>query len=175
MAAIFVFGTLWFWLLTIVALCLIVATTEVEDSNSWGWVILIVALLGMYFGGNRESFNAGFRYIAENPGNVILCVLGYLFLGVFWSLLKWHLYLKHLVQKSNQNKSGFFSSGVSESRFEVSENKQRIINWMTYWPCSALWTLVDHPVRKLFLYIFSIVEKTYQRMSDNAKKGLVKK
>lgn len=163
----FLFGTLWFWLLSVIAVILIVATTEVEDSNSWGYVILIGTLCLMYFFGNKQSFNETFSYIAQNPGVIILTTLAYLALGVVWSLVKWYAWLKARVAKAKANNSMYYAS-----QYQVSENKERIVNWMMYWPFSAFWTLIDEPVKKTFKALFSALEKTYQRMADRATKEL---
>ena len=36
----------------------------------------------------------------------------------------------------------------------VEENKSRIISWMTYWPWSMLWTILNDPIRKIMKQIF---------------------
>lgn len=54
---------------------------------------------------------------------------------------------------------------------QAGENKGRIMLWMTYWPVSAVWTLVDDPVRRLFLAIWEWLSGTFQRISDRAFGG----
>lgn len=36
----------------------------------------------------------------------------------------------------------------------VEDNKGRIVSWMTYWPWSMVWTLLNDPIRKLMQHIF---------------------
>lgn len=168
MGALFVIGSLWFWLLAIAAVCIIVTTTELEEANSWGFVVVIGTLTLMYFGGNQHSFREFGNYIVENPKVIIGSVVGYLVLGVVWSIVKWFIYLKGQTQRINEYG---ISYGVNDI-YDVSKNKQRILNWMMYWPFSGLWTLIDEPFRKFFKHAFYYLEKTYQRMADNAKKGL---
>lgn len=48
----------------------------------------------------------------------------------------------------------------------VSQNKGRIISWMTYWPWSGLWTLINDPIRRTFRFLYSRISSTLQRMSD---------
>ena len=50
----------------------------------------------------------------------------------------------------------------------AAENKLRITGWITYWPWSALWTIIDEPVRKSVKYVWDRLASTYQRMSDKA-------
>jgi len=48
----------------------------------------------------------------------------------------------------------------------VSRNKGRIVAWMTYWPWSGLWTLINDPVRRTFRFLYRRISTTLQRMSD---------
>ncbi len=48
----------------------------------------------------------------------------------------------------------------------VSDNKPRIIGWMTLWPWSFAWTMVDDPVRSLFKKIYVFIESTFKKMRD---------
>lgn len=43
--------------------------------------------------------------------------------------------------------------------------KSRIVQWMVFWPWSALWTLLNDPLRRLFNYIFTYLRATYQRIA----------
>jgi hypothetical protein len=46
-------------------------------------------------------------------------------------------------------------------------NKSRITAWMAYWPCSAIGTLLNDPVRRLFNFLFSQFKALYQKLSDH--------
>ena len=45
-------------------------------------------------------------------------------------------------------------------------NKSRILRWMTFWPLSALWTLIDDPIREAFRKIYDQISGRLQRISD---------
>jgi hypothetical protein len=47
-------------------------------------------------------------------------------------------------------------------------NKSRIMMWMGYWPFSALWTMIDEPIKKAFRAIYNYISSTLQRISDDA-------
>lgn len=57
---------------------------------------------------------------------------------------------------------------VDEIPPKVSEHKGLIIAWMTWWPISAVWTLINDPIVRLFTSIYHGIADTLQRMSDNA-------
>ncbi len=53
----------------------------------------------------------------------------------------------------------------------ASANKGRIMIWMTYWPTSMLWTIVNDPVKRIFKEIFRRVRAVYDAISDHMYKG----
>ncbi len=46
--------------------------------------------------------------------------------------------------------------------------KGRITAWMTYWPWSALWTLINDPVRRFFCWVYEQLSGVLQAISDRA-------
>jgi hypothetical protein len=54
----------------------------------------------------------------------------------------------------------------------VSDNKSRIMGWMTYWPWSALWTLINDPIRRFYRWAYTQLRGLLQGMSDKAFKDL---
>ena len=54
---------------------------------------------------------------------------------------------------------------------QVGEQKARIMGWMTFWPWSVLWFIVNDPIRRAFHAIFDWFHTTYQRMADKAFEG----
>lgn len=54
----------------------------------------------------------------------------------------------------------------------VRENKARIVAWMSYWPASMAWTLIDDPVRRIFMSIYESIGGSLQRISDRRFAGI---
>ncbi len=54
---------------------------------------------------------------------------------------------------------------IDAIRPTAGNNKARITAWITFWPMSALGTLLDDPLRKLVEYIFSKLKNVYEIMS----------
>jgi hypothetical protein len=50
----------------------------------------------------------------------------------------------------------------------ASRYKGQIITWMTYWPWSALWTLINDPVRRFFRWAYEQLSGTLQAISNRA-------
>lgn len=54
----------------------------------------------------------------------------------------------------------------------ASDNKRKIIFWMSLWPISFLGTLVNDPVRRFFNWCFRGLKATYQSISDHIFKDM---
>jgi len=54
----------------------------------------------------------------------------------------------------------------------VSNSKARITAWMTYWPWSALWTLINDPIRRFYRWAYTQLRGLLQGMSDKAFQDL---
>ncbi len=52
------------------------------------------------------------------------------------------------------------------------DNKARIIAWMTYFPASMAWTLVNDPIRHAIEFLYNRVGKLLQSMSDRTFRGV---
>lgn len=70
---------------------------------------------------------------------------------------------------------GYFSRSYDSSTKIIpraSDNKWRITGWVTYWPWSAAWTLINEPVRKAVKFIWRHMSSTYQRIADRSFAGV---
>jgi hypothetical protein len=65
----------------------------------------------------------------------------------------------------------YSSSSTSKVIPDVTENKAAILRWMTYWPFSMLFTLLNDPVRRLFEWVYESLGKTLQAMANRAFRG----
>lgn len=57
---------------------------------------------------------------------------------------------------------------IHEIPLKVSKNKSRIMTWLVYWPFSALWTLLNDPIRHLYNFVYDRIGGTLQAISDRA-------
>jgi hypothetical protein len=141
---------------------------EKEEQTGTGATFTLLIFLGLTcFLGNLDFFKAIGNYIVTNPGTIILVFGGYLLVGLIWSFVKWYFYLSHLKdKKAEDGKTYIYADDIS-----FLKNKSRILVWMSYWPLSGLWTLINDPMRKLFQFIQMKFAGTYQKMATNMFKG----
>ena len=127
---------------------------------------------------------------ATNPFLTIFIVVLYFVAGTWWGWTKWRLHVRAQKRKSNDLKEAFLIERKIPYRIDapipaelhgewvtflkqrglprslapaVKQNKARILAWMSYWPVSFVWTMIDDPVYRLF-------QSMYYRISENLQK-----
>lgn len=157
MFSLFLFGTFWFWALLFTAWCLITVFTENDSTFKASIVFIATACLLEWFG-KIQLFQA----IWHHPKEDVIYLLGYLAIGLLFSLYKWTSYVRHMV-KDDRRQYG------SESLIAptVDSHSTRIIGWMMYWPFSLIWTLINDPIRWLFTFVYNESKAVFQKISDN--------
>jgi len=171
------FGSTWFWITFSIAFIAITVFIEAFEEKHHSTVMANIVFWGfmiaLYFAGNSQWFKGAISYAIQNPVNVILIVLGYIVLGLAWSLVKWYLYLTNL--RNYFQFKGLTIDSYRRDKFKASENKERILGWMMYWPMSISWTIINDPVRKIFMGIFNRFNGLFDRISDRITKDPEKK
>ena len=162
--------TLWFWIALAVASVFFVVATE-TGSGVGATLTLLISLSVFYFFGDKTQNNSLLSYCSHHAWTTILIALAYIAVGVGWSILKWYSFLIKERNKTKEKIKEYSRIGtpISVSHYDipkVSDHKSRILVWMFYWPFSALWTLVDEPVRKTYLFIYRHIASYLQNMAN---------
>lgn len=190
----FTIGSFGFWLLTaIVALALTTFMRSRSESTFWATasVVLYIVVLNVF--GDAGTF----EWITTNPLWTAAIAGGYLLLGVFISVVKWEWFVsdaRDLVQDQMLNVKNEFrrqyemdtKTSADDRPFDekikpkfqtwlkahyapkVREHKQRVINWMVFWPFVTLGMLFDDILRRMFASIYKTIQNYLQRRSDRA-------
>ena len=162
----FIIGSYPFWALTFIEFVLLFIWVGDELPVKTYSSIIIYLLLIRFLG------DAAFiPYIKENPFNILFIFIFYILVGFVWSIGKFYFDMKNLRDKikdlrvtwsdfSEPWKSwpDFLKSSLSyeeQSKIDFSDNKGKIIFWMSSWPISLLWTLINDPIRKFSIYIYN--------------------
>lgn len=74
-------------------------------------------------------------------------------------------FLKALSDYNHSYSCGWDKQGI-DLYPQVGKHKSRIYLWMTYWPWSMLWTLINDPIRKLFRMMYNGISDFMQLISD---------
>jgi len=184
LAEAFVFGTVWFWMVIVAAFVLITILEECEKGAiAFAALVATVALLNVS--------SPIFTTLLHNPKRTILLVIAYFVVGTVWGFIKWFLFVTRQLEKYNEAKANFLRSNnatvltpklakdlkkyITEDLYgeysievnpQVRAHKSDVMRWMTYWPFSGLWTLINDPVRRAFRWIYARMQGTMQAVSD---------
>lgn len=176
---IFAIGTVWFWLMVIIGFIVVTYCIEQEEPNGWHalWTCLFIGA-GLYFLGSREAITNALQYVIDHPMRSIFAGLTYFVFGTVWSIFKWYFFLKEQQRKDKWPTKTVYEDAADKSSFKARESRtvkipfqakdyrSDILMWMTWWPFSAFWTIINDPVRKAFEWIFDRMEGTFNRISQ---------
>lgn len=189
-------GAIGFWILVAVVFILLLIEIEYERPGLATLTFIVFFLALWLFG----DFNI-IETVLSAPLLSLACAAGYVVVGFGWSFGKWIFFCWSHARKYNEAKAKFLKkhgvegdripdnllrdwqrrspgahyNGYSESNNptpKAGKNKGRILTWAIYWPWSALWTLINDPVKRLFKEIFHQLKAAYQRIADSAFKGV---
>ena len=192
---VFVVGSLWFWLLLVAEAIVLLILLEWEQGTV-ATLTLVAALLALQFLGDVNV--AG--YVVHHPWTAVLGTLGYFAVGTGWTIAKWWFYVREQRAWYDELRAAFLrvhgyerdsvmpeglrfqwqsclaSARRKRRRLDVhplaAGHKAQILWWMSYWPWSATWTLLQDPVRKAFFAIYQQIAEFLQEISDKAFRGV---
>lgn len=194
------FGTLWFWVVAVAVFFIMTAFLENEKSFFAG-LTFIGAMVAFYFMGNSGMlawikhnpltllyYFLGYVGIA----GVWALVKWYLFVtgenekyeeaktqflkdnkatALTQALkVKWtkHVEEGYYARDSYSYPRNAFLYPAPQAR----DHKARVLSWMTYWPCSAFWTLLNDPIRRLMRLIYSQISGMLNAISRHAYRNV---
>lgn len=196
-AAMFLFGSIGFWLLTAAAMLLLILLVEFEKS---GWAFLTLVGTGglLLLGGNVGIL----PWIVANPFLMVAFLIGYVLIGAGWSLFKWFLFVTDRKEKFIEEKSRRRGETLlrlkshlnrEPSKEEVnaeilasiknnhrkmfgmpvpSEHKSRIMHWMAYWPWSVINSLIFDFIRRFFKHVYNALADVFRKISEYVYKDI---
>jgi len=150
--ALFIVGSWLFW--TLLVLFSIAAIVSLENDR-YGFLTFITVLFVVIF---------AFKTPLPSWQNLLMYGAGYLVAGALWSLYRWWRYVREVVQKARDNKENHYSDLPSPSELSVSNNKDRIIAWIAFWPWSVFWSITHD----LFYNIYDALRKVYGQIAKGS-------
>ena len=185
----FVFMSLWWWILF--AVFVIADIFFLENDNGTGATFALLAFgAAMFFLGDWNPLPG----MIADPLGIVMLVVYYFVGGAVWSVVKWYFHGLNVRDKYREVKERFFDNHgiagtkvpqklITDWEYTVSsnfngsvppkalENKGKIMMWMTHWPFSFVWTVLNDPIRRIFQAIYARVAGVMQRISDHIFKN----
>lgn len=182
-----------FWLIPFLVVYSILLIYWIDrEYSGWATFSLLVAGAIVQWGFKIDLLG----YILGHPWVVLYGSIGYFTVGTIWAITKWWFYVSGERRKYNEYRAKFLRShkvegnvipddlkqrfsedmprygeDAIEIRPDVTQHKAQIYMWMAYWPFSALWTILNDPIRRIFRAIYARIRATLQRISDHEWAG----
>ena len=176
-------GTMWFWsVFAAVCIALFVFIDDDEGTEASG-VLFSFALLLQLFGDFKP-----FSYLYHHPLATLQWAIVYLALGSLWSIAKWWFYVTKQRDHYNDKRRKFLReegvkgdeipsnlkyrwTNLAPAKPDIYKEKQRVVRWMSFWPWSMVWTLINDPVKKFFNAVYRRMQGLLQKIADRAFAG----
>ena len=190
----FLFGTLWFWIISAVIFGWLIFLTEGDEVHPFGAGFVLFGFIWIMSSVNDFS-------IIANPLLWLKWAAIYLVLGVVWSIIKWFSFL----HKKKDKLTGFKEAYVKRDNVELVDNKipesswegfvkylsdrsyapngydkiatrEDVIPtvkgrfgdltcWIVWWPMSAFWTILNDPLRRIAEAIVRTLKGLYTNIA----------
>jgi hypothetical protein len=148
-------GTIWFWLILVLASVIIIACVEHEHYPTPS---VVAILLGAIY----------WKALVAAPWQVIALVVGVFALaGALWSAFQWFRRVNTKARYYREKYGSVLSeSAMSQLKEETlaSRHKALITGWIAFWPWDCFWTLTGD----FFYMIYDAMANVYQKISDVA-------
>lgn len=176
LTSVLAFGTIGFWVLAVIASILLFAFIEAEEGSAATITLLLFLAIQQFFGFNVIS------YLVESPMRTLYLIGGYFVGGTIWSFIKWWFYVKDVRYRYDEAREekapsmskkewAYYVANYGLSKPIASKSKEKILRWMSFWPWSLIWTLINDPVKKAFRAIYQRIQGLLQSIADSAFEG----
>jgi len=150
-------GTIWFWIITLVASIIFIASIE---NDHYKTPTAVLALLGLIYWKDITATGYGWQTIA-------IAVAVYAVIGVVWSAFRWFKYVRSKADYYRKSYGNMLEdSKLRELKrlVDVADNKSKIVGWVAWWPWSMFWNILGD----FFTFVYDQVKGIYQKITDNA-------
>jgi hypothetical protein len=169
---------IFFWVVAALAFVVIMVSVEYEAFSFTSGAFIIFGALLVWLSGAHPI-----TWVRENQILLLEIIGAYFVMGIIWGVVKYMFFLKGVQQRLREFRASRDIMGplkekdrvdfIASERYRIKslpprvrDSKKQIIFWMTYWPFSMPWTLINEPVKKFFNYVYHKLAGMLQGMSD---------
>jgi hypothetical protein len=194
LAGLFVLWSMWFWIILVAVTILIIVFDESGRSGRAFTTMALFLLAVVWFNPSLMLY-IQLHPLWVLLGFVLYIAIGAIWMFPRWTLFlldvkaakrerepEWARE-KEEREKAERLTSSIEKEGQSQSRSSsrlsvvvrgrkvmlpvmVREHKARVIGWMTYWPWSMLWTVLDLAFHRVFQHLYTVFAGRLQVMAD---------
>lgn len=145
------------------------------------WMLVSILIASTFFEANHRSGMVSFLLIgalaisyflfSPAPVQVAYVVLGWVPVGLIWSLFRWKRYVSGVVERAKKDNTP--SSDIYlQSDLSLKENLYKIVYWISAWPISFVESIIGDFLRMIQVLVLKIAKGTFARISERALKDL---
>ena len=116
-----------------------------------------------------------FTYIRNHPWQIVMGLAAYFAIGAAWSVVNWWFAETSRARRARDEFKRRPRVSIALTWEEWSANKRTspanyqsdILWWISFWPFSVVWTLLNDPFRRLCRRIYDELQGVYQRITDS--------
>jgi hypothetical protein len=174
----FVLATWPFWALVALTIGLVMWGLEHESPLSSTFVVMLFAATLVCF--SDLHLESVWMWVTSHRLLLTEYVVGYIAAGGVYAFVKWYFFTLNKADQIEENIDSYrnnYAKGYYNGKFDTladylqslapapMENKGRIYLWMAYWPCSALWTLINDPLKRIYRFFLDMMSATMTKIS----------
>lgn len=158
-----------YWSLLVLFVLAMIYAVETTSPTGATFTVILAALAAYFIYGFSTV-----GYVMEHPLYSLGYVGAYFLAGTVWAGVKWMFFVNSAaraygeIPESKRSDSFSFRGRSQSVPPQVKENKADIMIWMSYWPFSFVWTMIDDPVKRTFNWIYYKIAGGLQRYSNAA-------
>lgn len=172
-------SSIWFWIVfSVLGFVSLVSLSYSDDEFP---VVPGICFLG--FGIFMKLFFGVELSLMDHISQVLILLSSYIVSGCIWSIFRWYLLCLDALEKTKLKKEEMLATNgeISEYGKErlqlmkpiASQNKGRIIGWITYWPLSLIHFACFDFVKRLVTGLYNKLKNFMQSISDKMFKGVL--
>lgn len=165
-------------LIFLVASAIIIAASEF-DANRYSTGSLVIGA-GLIIWLTKSN---PLPWIATHSLWIIFGILGYFIVGIAWGFFKWYLFNLTIRDKIADGSLKVYTTDEENKNWRQNwvvlpisprTHKSRIVGWMTYWPWSTVWFVLNDPVRRAWNAIYNRLVAKLEAVSNHVFKNISK-
>lgn len=111
----------------------------------------------------------------NNMHTVLLCFAFYIVIGIIYSLIKWKLHIRDVVNSYTLKDLKEIKDNASYAVSRDYRRQKTILNYLTWWPICLLGDILTDPFKAIYNYLSDIYSKIEKSEINRAIKKLEKK
>ncbi len=178
----FAFGVL-FWALVCV---LVLGAMVCIENKKYGatFAVVVATMVIIAVAAVRNGYDV-WGWIRAHPEDIIKWIAVYLAVGAIYGVARYLLFMRGVATKfrewrhvNNYDKMSAITAGSARSfanhagiknfPMRVRDYKGMILFWMSYWPLSLPWTIINHPVMRFFNFVYTRLSGVLQTITDRS-------